>query len=406
MIRATKHNISKITNSVKLDFIDMIFVDYTVCLKHYIGLIIDGKLPLKTNLSSKDLPNYNIQHSRYKQLIYKQASEIIRSQIKKSSERRFKKYKQVYRYFKLKETQIKFTYLKFSELKLTHVLKSKYFTKPDLKNVTITLDDRFFDIKKGEHFDDFVKIISPYFNEKGSRALSIKVPLKQHKHSNYFKSNGWVLRRCIQLQKINDETYINQIFEKDLPLKQSNGKTVGLDLGYKKLIVSSEKEFLGIEMEVIYKKISNKVQGSKAFKKALTERDNLINYHTNKLDLQGVSILVVEDLINVKHKSKLGTKFNNKLQRWSYLKTNDKLNRMCELRGITLVKVSPAYTSQTCSKCGATHKESRQGEIFKCVECGFQIDADYNASINIRNRGTYSSSDQKNQTPCHQMTPY
>ena len=84
MIRTTKHNISPITNSMKLDFIDMIFVDYNVCLKYYINLILKEELPLKTNLSSKDLPTYNIKHSRYKQLIYKQASEIIRSQLKKS----------------------------------------------------------------------------------------------------------------------------------------------------------------------------------------------------------------------------------------------------------------------------------------------------------------------------------
>ena len=60
---------------------------------------------------------------------------------------------------------------------------------------------------------------------------------------------------------------------------------------------------------------------------------------------------------------------------------------MCEDKGITLVNVSPAYTSPTCSLCGSVHKDNRRDDEFKCIECGYEIDADYNASINIRNKG-------------------
>lgn len=49
--------------------------------------------------------------------------------------------------------------------------------------------------------------------------------------------------------------------------------------------------------------------------------------------------------------------------------------------------VHPEYTSQTCSKCGCVDAENRETqEEFKCVECGFECNADLNASINIRNR--------------------
>jgi transposase len=67
---------------------------------------------------------------------------------------------------------------------------------------------------------------------------------------------------------------------------------------------------------------------------------------------------------------------------------------MSEVKGIELVKVSPAYTSQTCSKCGHVDEKSRNGEHFSCTCCGYQIDADYNAAINIHNRGVYSLSNQ------------
>ena len=77
----------------------------------------------------------------------------------------------------------------------------------------------------------------------------------------------------------------------------------------------------------------------------------------------------------------------NKLQRWSYTKTTDKLERLCEENGILLTRVGPAYTSQTCSNCGYVDKSARQGELYSCQHCGMIIDADTNGAINILHRG-------------------
>ena len=88
---------------------------------------------------------------------------------------------------------------------------------------------------------------------------------------------------------------------------------------------------------------------------------------------------------------------NNKMQRWSYNKFTRKLERICEEQGICLVKVSPAYTSQRCSKCGAIHKESRNGDMYLCIVCGYSEDADLNAAKNILHRGVYNPSIIKNQ---------
>jgi len=46
--------------------------------------------------------------------------------------------------------------------------------------------------------------------------------------------------------------------------------------------------------------------------------------------------------------------------------------------------VSPAYTSQRCSKCGTTLRENHQTqERFCCQKCGYEVNADYNAAKNI-----------------------
>jgi putative transposase len=83
------------------------------------------------------------------------------------------------------------------------------------------------------------------------------------------------------------------------------------------------------------------------------------------------------------------------LQRWSYDRTFIKLEQLSESKGFTIKKVDPAYTSQTCSKCGSVHKESRKGELYECVNCGMIIDADYNAALNILQRGVYGLSSTK-----------
>ncbi|MBC7532717.1 MAG: transposase [Oligoflexus sp.] len=49
-----------------------------------------------------------------------------------------------------------------------------------------------------------------------------------------------------------------------------------------------------------------------------------------------------------------------------------------------VVKINPAYTSQTCSCCGHVSKESRNAKAFDCVSCHYKDDADKNASNNIR----------------------
>jgi putative transposase len=52
--------------------------------------------------------------------------------------------------------------------------------------------------------------------------------------------------------------------------------------------------------------------------------------------------------------------------------------------GRITIAVNPAYTSQECSNCGAIVKKSLSTRTHVC-ECGFELDRDWNAAINILN---------------------
>lgn len=52
--------------------------------------------------------------------------------------------------------------------------------------------------------------------------------------------------------------------------------------------------------------------------------------------------------------------------------------------GGQLCVVPPQYTSQTCSRCGCVDEQNRQTHAkFKCTPCGFEVNVDHNAALNI-----------------------
>ena len=62
---------------------------------------------------------------------------------------------------------------------------------------------------------------------------------------------------------------------------------------------------------------------------------------------------------------------------------------MLEYRAKELIAVNPAYTSRTCSACGAVEPGSRRSQAeFRCVACGHAQNADINAARNILASGT------------------
>ena len=53
------------------------------------------------------------------------------------------------------------------------------------------------------------------------------------------------------------------------------------------------------------------------------------------------------------------------------------------------VPVAAPYTSRACPECGSTDRRNRLSrDVFRCIDCGHNADADVNAAENIRRRGS------------------
>jgi transposase len=75
------------------------------------------------------------------------------------------------------------------------------------------------------------------------------------------------------------------------------------------------------------------------------------------------------------------------LHSWAFFQLRVFLAYKAALAGVPVVLVNPAYTSQTCSRCGHREKAIRRSQAkFLCVKCGFSAHADLNAAVNIRER--------------------
>ena len=137
-------------------------------------------------------------------------------------------------------------------------------------------------------------------------------------------------------------------------------------------------------------------QLKKLKRKQKRRRENAAHQHSRKM-ADTAHIVVLEDLdvenmtmsakgtvekpgTNVKQKSGLNR---------AILKSNwGRLERNLDYKTGQVVRVDPAYTSQTCSACNHIDKENRQTQAkFKCAACGFKANADHNAALNILARG-------------------
>lgn len=66
------------------------------------------------------------------------------------------------------------------------------------------------------------------------------------------------------------------------------------------------------------------------------------------------------------------------------------LTYKAEWAGKTAIKINPAYTSQTCSKCGSRTLHELKDRVFSCSSCRFTMDRDANAAKNILTLGLQS----------------
>lgn len=98
------------------------------------------------------------------------------------------------------------------------------------------------------------------------------------------------------------------------------------------------------------------------------------------------SILVTEKLdFRGKAKSK---RMSRQVSLWPRGILQERTEFKAWAAGCRRKQVNPAYTSQMCPCCGFVNGKNRNGDRFKCLNCGHEQDADQVAAINLKARVT------------------
>ncbi len=179
----------------------------------------------------------------------------------------------------------------------------------------------------------------------------------------------------------------------------ATGKTLGLDVGLKEFYTDSNGQSIPnprfyraseTRLKKAHRAVSKKKKGSANRKKAIKKLGKQYlkisrqrNDHAVKLArcvVQSNDLIAYEDL-RIKNMVKnhcLSKSIND--AGWYQFRV--KLEYFGKKFNKVTVAVSPNYTSQKCSNCGAIVKKSLSTRTHIC-QCGCELDRDHNAAINI-----------------------
>ena len=212
--------------------------------------------------------------------------------------------------------------------------------------------------------------------------------------------------RSATIQKTKSGKYFLSILidieETEIVKFKKTGKSVGLDLGVKDFVITSDgdkfenKHFLKKQENKIKKlqrQLSRKVKGSnnrnkariklaKAFEHLVNQRENYIHAVINEL-LKNYDTIFMEDL-NVSGMLKNHC-LSKAIQEVGFYKFKLILQSKAMLNNKQVVLIDRYYpSSKICSHCGYKNKDLRLSDRFwTCLCCGTKHDRDINAARNI-----------------------
>ncbi|EOU1660433.1 TPA: IS200/IS605 family element transposase accessory protein TnpB [Clostridium perfringens] len=223
-----------------------------------------------------------------------------------------------------------------------------------------------------------------------------------------------------------DRYYVSILVEEnDKKVYKSTNEGVGIDLGVKEFVVCSDGiKFKNINKTSTVKKIEKKLKReqrklsrkyeslkirNKNIKEGRATRQNIqkqvvkvqklhqrlanirtdyINKIVSSIIKQKPSYVTIEDL-NVKGMMK-NKHLSKAIASQKFFEFKTKLTVKCKENHIELRIVDRFYpSSKTCSNCGKIKKDLKLSDRIYICDCGFTINRDLNASINLKNAKEY-----------------
>ena len=209
----------------------------------------------------------------------------------------------------------------------------------------------------------------------------------------------------VTITKTPSGKYFVSVFTEEeyiTPIKKS-GKSVGVDLGLKDLLITSEGEIFKnnrytkkyeCRLTKAQRHLSRKVKGSKGFEnqrlKVARFHEKISNSRADYLHKRSISLVRRYDIICIEDLNVKGIVKNHRLAKSvsdaSWGTFVNMLTYKAEWNDKKNVKIDRFFpSSQTCSVCGYVNKETKDLSVreWECPVCHAHHDRDVNAAINI-----------------------
>ena len=265
---------------------------------------------------------------------------------------------------------------------------------------------------------NFGSKINSFISLSGFNSKSFDIPIKYHKghHGNmrdYRKSfNSY--EYIITFDEKNHQVKVNICKDGERYIPEPNGKTIGIDVNCKHNLFSlSNETTYDYDRKLVndyckllrdIDELKSKDKGYSIGKRKQWKLDKLkekvikfeqqtISAMCKDIKEQGFGHIVMEDLDNgfrtcyVTDKDNENVNYNRKVSFLGLSSLKQEVEHIARKYGIAISTVHPSYTSKMCPMCGCIDDGNRLSqEIFECVECSHNDNADFNAAKNIRNR--------------------
>lgn len=268
------------------------------------------------------------------------------------------------------------------------IKQNKNVTCPNSKRCPIRYDARSYTV----WFDR---------NEVTILAIGGRIKLGFYIAEYYRAFLSWKNTSADLIRDRSGRWWLHIVMETDSPEITLTNETVGVDLGIVSPATDCRGSFYGdkhwkqVEDRTFQLRRRLQSKGTKSAKRHLRklsgrqrrfrrDYDHVLSKRLVQSVGKGATI-VFEDLTNIRGRAKIRKSQRRRLHGWSFAQFQAFVKYKAAAKGIAVGFVDPRFTSQKCSCCGHIHRGNRPTQKnFKCKKCSFEILADHNAAINIR----------------------
>src|SRR3989344_2481314 len=220
----------------------------------------------------------------------------------------------------------------------------------------------------------------------------------------YWKYLDWSYQtmRIIYDKRFN-RMFLHITFSRNIAIPNNSDKFLGVDIGINNIAVTSNNQFFNsnkikhIKSKFRYLRSRLQSKGTRSSRKLLRKISGKekrfmrqCNHEISKAIVSSTNVgdtIVMEDIKGIR-KCRTNKKQRYWLNNWSFYQLRKFIEYKAVLNGNRIIFINPRNTSKTCSRCLSLNT-IRKGSNFHCLNCSYHLNADLNASNNLKLLGRF-----------------